>query len=468
MLANGNNSKVAFLAGHGDGTFTQTATMSSGQPARRILVGDINGDGNLDLVMAGGVPGGLTSIAGHGNGTFDPFVSYGATDYTIAPAMADLNRDGRIDLVVTTYADGLTIWLGTPLPAALAITAPAAVTVNATSANGATVNDATLGAATATGGVGTITITRAPAGNQFPIGSTTVLWMAADADHNMVTAQQTVTVNDATPPVVTAPANMTLAATSASGAVAAFSASATDMVDGSVAVSCVPASGSTFPVGTTTVTCSATDAHGNSASASFSITVTPLASTDKKPPVLTLPGRQVVEATGPAGAIVTFTASALDAVDGPVPVACTPASGSIFPLGTTQVSCSAHDQAGNTKTGTFNVVVRDTTPPNIVSLTPSVSVLPATDQVVPVSIAAVATDAVDPAPACGITKVAAGNTDLNNDGIADWTITGPLTLNIESVARKNKNRTYTITVKCTDGSGNASKEKTAVVVSPAQ
>ena len=38
-------------------------------------------------------------------------------------------------------------------------------------------------------------------------------------------------------------------------------------------------------------------------------------------------------------------------------------------------------------------------------------------------------------------------------------------LNIDAVARKHKDRTYTITVKCTDFSGNASKEKTAIVVS---
>jgi hypothetical protein len=54
---------------------------------------------------------------------------------------------------------------------------------------------------------------------------------------------------------------------------ATFQAEATDVVDGSVAVSCTPASGSTFPIGTTTVNCSATDAAGNTAEGSFTVNV---------------------------------------------------------------------------------------------------------------------------------------------------------------------------------------------------
>ncbi|MEO8680483.1 MAG: hypothetical protein ABI665_15630 [Vicinamibacterales bacterium] len=41
----------------------------------------------------------------------------------------------------------------------------------------------------------------------------------------------------------------------------------------------------------------------------------------------------------------------------------------------------------------------------------------------------------------------------------------PLTLNVDAIARKKKDRTYTITVRCTDASGNSSKERSAVVVS---
>jgi len=78
---------------------------------------------------------------------------------------------------------------------------------------------------------------------------------------------------DTVPPVVTVPASSVTDATSAAGAVIVYAASALDDVDGTLTPACAPASGSAFPVGATTVTCTATDAHGNTGSASFTITV---------------------------------------------------------------------------------------------------------------------------------------------------------------------------------------------------
>jgi len=78
---------------------------------------------------------------------------------------------------------------------------------------------------------------------------------------------------------------------------------------------------------------------------------------DTTPPVLRLPADIVVQASGPDGATVSFNVDATDDVDGPVAVTCEPSSGSRFPLGTTIVSCSASDSAGNRATGTFTVTV---------------------------------------------------------------------------------------------------------------
>jgi hypothetical protein len=124
------------------------------------------------------------------------------------------------------------------------------------------------------------------------------------------------------------------------------------VVDGPVAVTCSPVSGATFALGTTTVTCSALDRAGNTAKGSFAVTVQ-----DTTPPVLTLPTPITAEATGPGGAVVTYTASANDLVDGAVTPSCAPASGSAFALGTTTVSCSASDTRGNTASGSFTVMV---------------------------------------------------------------------------------------------------------------
>lgn len=92
---------------------------------------------------------------------------------------------------------------------------------------------------------------------------------------------------------------------------------------------------------------------------------------DCDPPVLTLPADMTVEATGAGGATVTYTASASDAVDGPITPSCSPASGSLFALGSTVVTCSATDAAGNTATGTFSVTVVDTTAPPVSSSSPA-------------------------------------------------------------------------------------------------
>jgi HYR domain len=86
----------------------------------------------------------------------------------------------------------------------------------------------------------------------------------------------------------------------------------------------------------------------------FAIYVTP---GDVTPPVLSLPDGITEVATGPNGAAVTFSTSATDDTDGPVPVSCSKNSGDTFPLGTTTVSCSATDAAGNTATGSFDVNV---------------------------------------------------------------------------------------------------------------
>jgi hypothetical protein len=78
---------------------------------------------------------------------------------------------------------------------------------------------------------------------------------------------------DVTPPVLTVPSDITAEATSTSGAIVTYIATAADDTDGPIVPSCVPSSGSTFTLGTTTVTCTASDTAGNTASASFNVTV---------------------------------------------------------------------------------------------------------------------------------------------------------------------------------------------------
>jgi hypothetical protein len=231
-----------------------------------------------------------------------------------------------------------------------ALAVPAGVAAEAAGPAGAPV----AYAATATDLVdGAVTPTCAPPpGAVFPLGATSVTCTAADTRGNTVTATFTATVADTTPPALIVPSDIVAEATGPAGAVVHYATTAGDVVDGAIAPLCTPASGATFPLGTTSVTCVATDAHGNAATAMFTVSVA-----DTVAPSLALPGDITAVATSPAGAVVSYVATASDLVDGPVAAVCTPDSGSTFGVGTASVTCVATDAAGNAAVGGFTVTV---------------------------------------------------------------------------------------------------------------
>ncbi len=193
-------------------------------------------------------------------------------------------------------------------------------------------------------------------GSTFPIAVTTVGCSSSDTRGKRADGSLKVTVTDHTPPSVTV-TDQKAEATGADGAAVTFPATATDIVDGTDTVTCDHTSGSTFPLGVTTVSCSATDAHSNTGRGSFTVTVK-----DTTAPVLTL-GDKSAEATGPNGAAVSFSPTAADIVDVTDPVTCDATSGSTLALGSTTVHCSTKDKAGNPASGSFTVTVVDTTAP---------------------------------------------------------------------------------------------------------
>ncbi len=293
-----------------------------------------------------------------------------------------------------------------------------------------------------------------PSGSFFPLGVTTVTRSAVDAAGNSNFCFFTVTVRDTTPPSILCPGDMVLEATSASGAACTFSVTAVDACDPHPTVNCMPPSGTIFPIGNRTVTCSAVDAAGNPrAQCSFQVTVrdtTPPVITscptnrivvvgpncramvpdftselpatdaggavsvfqapspgteidahgysyaaqfpvlflvidqagnrgsctmlitfrDLTPPTINCPGTLVAEATSPSGAYLDYLsplwmpAPPVDNCD-PSPRVFFSRYPGGFPLGTTPVTCTATDASGNSNACTFNVVVRDTTPPRV-------------------------------------------------------------------------------------------------------
>ena len=240
------------------------------------------------------------------------------------------------------------------------VTVPEDTTVEATGPDGATVEYGLITAIDDVDGAVGVTCDVA-SGTVFPLGDTLVTCSASDQAGNRGSNSFTITVVDSTPPSVHVPDDIVEEATSAAGAKVTFEASASDVVDGVVTTTCEPSSGTTFSLGTTTVTCSATDSADNTGSADFTVTVR-----DTTPPTVEVPTVDDVEATGPDGATVTFgEVSATDVVDGPLNPTCSQASGTVFPLGSTTVTCAATDAAGNKGERSFTVKVVDTTAPEV-------------------------------------------------------------------------------------------------------
>ena len=330
------------------------------QPSNTIPSGDASGcnaTGSTPAIVNLNIPANVTASAtsltfsGCGvvqNVTFSSSAA-NISGYTISVSSVTGGKSGSgWD---TSTAD-FKLVVNPPANTAPSLDLPGNITEEATSAAGAVVNY-TASAIDAEDNPDPTPTCLPASGATFPLGTTTVNCSVTDSGGLSASGSFTVTVRDTTAPALSLPGNIVAEATSAAGASVSYTASATDLVDGPVAINCSPVSGSTFALGTTLVNCSATDSAGNTASASFSVTVR-----DTTPPQLTLPSNMTVSATSAAGAVVIFNASASDLVDGSVAVTCTPASGSIFAPGTTTVNCSATDAAGNTASGSFTVSVK--------------------------------------------------------------------------------------------------------------
>src|SRR5687767_9818402 len=105
-----------------------------------------------------------------------------------------------------------------------------------------------------------------PSGDTFVVGTTMVNCTATDHADNTSFANFNITVQDTTAPVINPHSDVTAEATSATGANVTYSnPTTTDIVDGTGEATCSPTSGNLFPLGNTSVNCTATDSNGNTA-----------------------------------------------------------------------------------------------------------------------------------------------------------------------------------------------------------
>jgi len=356
--------------------------------------GDINGETRGDesgYSVSLSADGNTVAIGAPWNDTNSPDTTeghvrvYGFNGSSWFQKGIDIDGEASNDFsgaAVSLSADGSIVAIGAPFNSAsaghvrvyglpsctLSITCPANVTVNTDPGIcGALASGVSLGSPSTNNCAGEVITNNAPV--TFPVGTTTVTWTVTDGSGSMSCATQTVTVTDNENPTITCPTDITV--NNDPGVCVA------DVIYGIIASDNCPgvtyiqtaglSSGSDFPVGTTTNTFVVTDAAGNTGTCSFDVIVS-----DNENPTITCPADITVNNDpGVCGAVVTFTPTVTDNCSGST-VSSSPASGSLFAVGTTLVTVTGTDASGNTSLCTFTVTVNDTEPPTAVCMNATV------------------------------------------------------------------------------------------------
>ncbi len=205
-----------------------------------------------------------------------------------------------------------------------------------------------------------------PSPSFFPVGSTIVTCTATDAAGNTASKSFTVnivysTVVDTTTPVFTEVPDANISATNSTGIAYSYAIPhATDNIGITVGPTCTPESGSTFPVGQTVVTCTATDAAGNQGTTYFTVTVTDLSAIGDSTIPTFEPVEDIVETaelTVNGKAVLFPIPMATDDETEQPDVFCNPSPGYLFPVGDTIVTCTAIDESGNQGVVVFTVTI---------------------------------------------------------------------------------------------------------------
>jgi N-acetylneuraminic acid mutarotase len=313
----------------------------------------------------------------------------------------------------------------------------------------------------------------------LPVGKSTITLRVDDTHGQSATDTVVVNVQDTTPPLLTCPDPPAAECAESSGTQVQVGATATDACSPSVQITNSQTSGSgdattNYPLGTTSVSFTASDSSGNVATCSIPVTVK-----DTTPPVLTCPIVAPAECSSPAGTAVTLVATAKDTCSATVALTNTrtssggDASGT-YPLGSTPVMFTAQDPSGNTATCSTPVAVRDTTPPSLLLVTNTPTLWPPNHDLVPVHPAWQVHDACDANPAVALLSVTSSEPD-DAPGMGDDNTTGDIagadlgTADGQVDLRAERSgtgpgRVYQMTYQAVDASGNSTPAFAVVTV----
>ena len=309
------------------------------------------------------------------------------------------------------------------------------------------------------------------------LGTHTLTLNATDDSGNTGTDTVVIDIVDTTPPNVDAGEDMTVEATSPAGAEVMLQGNATDIVDmnldlmwkeGATVLGTEANLTYTFSLGTHILTLSATDDSGNTASDNVTVNIV-----DTTAPVVDAGADTTVE----AGFETTIHGSATDAVDLNLDYVWTEGATVLgteadltytFSLGTHILTLSATDDSGNTGTDSVTIEAVDTTPPDInVTVVPDI-MWPPNHKYANVETVVTVHDVVDPSPTVTLVSVTS-NEPENGKGDGNTTddiVIVDLTTFMLRAERSGlgEGRTYTITYRATDASGNSAEASVTITV----
>ena len=308
-----------------------------------------------------------------GDGSFDNTSNMNAV-YTFGAA--DISN-GSVLLTLTTndpagVCDAVSSTMTITINTAPTITSNGNLSLNTSGSCFATVSNGQLLAQVSTTGSPAPSVTFSPVAGNFPVGTTTVTATAQNVCGTVQTTFDVIVADNENPVISNCPGNINLNNDAGlCSAVATWTAPTAADNCSIQSFTSTHNSGDVFPVGTTTVTYTATDVNGNTATCSFNVVVT-----DNTNPVISnCPANiSINNDPGLCTAVATWTAPTAADNCGMQSFISSHNSGDVFSVGTTTVTYTATDVNGNIATCSFNVVVTDNTNPLISNCPTNISV----------------------------------------------------------------------------------------------